>query len=114
MAREILRVERKAEELIAEVSRLLKGVTPCSATIHLEKAADSIYFNIGEGTALYGAKHKASKYNIARAEANEARRALRALVLKGKLTDEQIAVADDLADAIIGMLTNMIKRLEDG
>jgi hypothetical protein len=34
------------------------------------------------------------------------------LVIKGKLTEEQIAYADDLADCIIGMLTNLIKKLE--
>ena len=113
MGREKLVVERKAEELIAEVARLLKRVRPpCNASIHLEKSADSVYFNIGQGTALYKPKLKASKYDIARAEANEVRRGLNALVLKGKLRNEDIAVADNLATEIIAMLTTMIKNLE--
>jgi four helix bundle protein len=113
MAREKLLVELKAEELIAETTRLLKLIKePCNASIHLEKSVDSTYFNIGEGTVLFKPRLKASKYDIARAEANEVKRALRALVLKGKLTQEDIAVAEDLADCIIGMLTNMIKNLE--
>jgi len=114
MAREKLVVELKAEELIAEAARRLKLIRePCNASIHLEKSADSTYFNIGEGTVLFKPKLKASKYDIARAEANEVKRALRALVLKGKLTQADVGVADDLADCIIGMLTNMIKHLED-
>jgi four helix bundle protein len=112
MAREKLVVELKAEELIAEVARLKKHMTPCKASMDLENSADSVYLNIGEGTALFRPKAKASKYDIARGEANEVRRALRALVLKEKLTEDQIAKADDLADCIIGMLTNMIKNLE--
>jgi four helix bundle protein len=113
MAREKLLVERKAEELIVEVGRLLKRIHhPCTASIHLEKAADSTYLNIGEGTALYRPKSKANKYDIARAEANESKHALRALVLKGKLRNEDVAVAEQLADSIIAMLTNMIKNLE--
>ncbi|MGQ0816134.1 MAG: four helix bundle protein, partial [Gemmatimonadota bacterium] len=76
------------------------------------KSADSVYLNLGEGSALFKPKLKAHKYDISRGEANEIRRALRALVIKGKLTEGDIAVADDLADCIIAMLTNMIKNLE--
>jgi four helix bundle protein len=113
MARERLLVERKAEELIAEAGRLLKRLKqPCTASFHLEKAADSVYLNIAEGSALYKPKPKASKYDIARAEANEARHALRALVLKGKLRDQEVAHADGLANEIIAILTTMIKNLE--
>ena len=113
MAREKLLVERKAEELIQEVGRLLKRVGhPCTALIHLEKAAVSTYLNIAEGSALYRPRLKANKYDIARGEANETRRALNALVLQGKLTSEEVAAADKLADSIIAMLTTMIKNLE--
>jgi len=34
-------------------------------------------------------------------------------VLKRKLTEQDILQADDLADCIIGITTNMIKNLED-
>jgi four helix bundle protein len=114
MAREKLLVERKAEELIQEVARLVKRAGhPCTASIHLEKAAVSTYLNIGEGTALYRPRLKANKYDIARGEANEVRRALEVLILQGKLTKEEVAAADKLADEIIAMLTTMIKNLEE-
>ena len=113
MTREKLLVERKAEELIEEVGRLLKRVRqPCTAASHLEKAAVSTYLNIAEGTALYRPRLKANKYDIARGEANECRRALHTLVLQKKLSTRDIAAADKLADSIIAMLTTMIKNLE--
>ncbi len=113
MGREKLLVEIKCEELVAEVTRLLRKIRyPCSASMHLEKSADSAHGNTGEGVAVFNPRQKAAKYDIARGEAREVQKCLRALVLKGKLTDAEIAVAYDLADCIIGMLTNMIKNLE--
>jgi hypothetical protein len=63
--------------------------------------------------AAYKPKKKANKYDISRGEAREVQRAARALVLKGKLTEEDIVQVDDIADCIIGSLTNMINRLEE-
>jgi len=113
MGRDKLRVEEKAEELVAEITLLLRSVRYSSnATIHLEKSVDSVHFNIGEGVALFQARKKAAKYDIARGEAKEVQKALRALVLKQKLQEKDIAKAYDLADAVIAMLTNLIKGLE--
>jgi four helix bundle protein len=113
MERPKLRVEQLAEQLIAEVALLLAGIPyHCSACKHLAKSADAVLLNLGEGVVLFRPRLKANKYDIARGEANEVRKALRSLVVKRRLTEEQIAVADDLADHIIGMLTNMIKNLE--
>ncbi|MGQ0563364.1 MAG: four helix bundle protein, partial [Gemmatimonadota bacterium] len=114
LGREKLRVEIKAEELVAEIAPLLRPVPyHCTLCLHLERAGNSAYLNVGEGAALFKPKKKADKYDIARGEAKEVQKALRGLVLKGKLTEEDIAVAFDLADCIIGMLTNMIKNLEE-
>lgn len=113
MGREKLNVEVKAEELISEVARLLKKVRYAdNACRHLGNSADGVYFNLGEGVVAFSPKKKANKYDISRGEAKEVQKALTALVLKGKLKQADIAVADDLADCIIGMLTNMIKGLE--
>jgi four helix bundle protein len=113
MGREKLLVENKSEELIAEVARLLRKVPyRCKAAKDLERSADSTYLNAGEGAAAFKPRLKAMKYDIARCEAREVQRALRALVLKGKLSADDVVVANDLADHIIGMLTNMIKKLE--
>jgi four helix bundle protein len=114
MRPEKLRVEIKTEELITEVARLLRKVPyHCNACRHLEKSADAVYLNLGEGVSSFRPRKKASKYDIAREEAGEVQRALSAIVLKGKLTNDDVAGADDAASHIIAMLTNMIKNLED-
>jgi four helix bundle protein len=114
MSREKLVVEIKSEQLLTEIARLLKKTKyACNASIHLEKSGDSVYFNLGEGAASFKPLVKAAKYDIARREASEVQRALRALVIKGKLTELDIALAHGLADEIIAMLTTMIKNLED-
>jgi polysaccharide deacetylase 2 family uncharacterized protein YibQ len=53
MKRIKLRVEEKAEELIAEVHRLLATIPyHCSACNHMGKSADAVYLNLGEGVVL--------------------------------------------------------------
>src|SRR5688572_1493301 len=114
MSREKLRVEIKAEELVAEIARVLRRLRyRCNASKHLEKAGDSILLNLGEGTVAYKPRLKAAKYDISRGEAREVQRAARALVLKGKLTTKDVEKIDDLTDCLIGSLTKMIKGLED-
>jgi four helix bundle protein len=113
MSRGKLVVERKAEELVAESARLLRRIPyRCNAYNHLDKSVDSVHFNIGEGAALFRSRLKRNKYDIARGEAKEVQKALRSLVLRRKLSEQDIAIADDLADQIIAMLTTMIKNLE--
>lgn len=113
MARKKLLVEEKAEELVAEIAVVLRRVRyPCKAARHLEKSGDSLLLNVGEGVVFWAPKAKLAKYEIARGEAKEIQKALRALVLKGKIKEADAAKANDLADHIIGMLTNMIKNLE--
>lgn len=113
MTRGKLLVEQKAEELIAEVARLKRGIRyECKASRDLERSADSAFLNIGEGTAHFAPKMKISKYEIARGEVKEVQTALRALVLKGKLKETDTARAEDLADHLIALLTNLIKSIQ--
>jgi four helix bundle protein len=113
MGRTKLLVEEKAEELVAEVAVLMRKVRyPCKASRDSANSADSALLNIGEGIAFWAPKAKIAKYEIARGEAKEVQKALRALVLKGKLREQDVQKAHDIADHIIGMLTNMIKNLE--
>lgn len=113
MGRKKLMVEEKAEELVAETARLLRKIRyPCKASIDLDRSGDSLLLNLGEGIVAFQPRPKAKAYNIARQEAGEIQKALRALVIKGKLSEHDITVAYDLADHVIGMLTNMIKGLE--
>jgi four helix bundle protein len=113
MGREKLLVEIRAEELIAEIARVLRKIRyPCHASRHLENSGNSLYFNLGEGVAAFKPKVKASKYDITRGEANEVMKTARALVLQRRLREEDVVRINDLADYLIGAMTNMIKRLE--
>jgi hypothetical protein len=50
MDRKKRRVEIKAEELVAEIARVLRKVCfRCNAAKHLDNAGDSVLFNLGEG-----------------------------------------------------------------
>ena len=111
---ERLRMYDVAELLVAEVDAVLPHVgraAPGRAE-HLERSADSVVFNMAEGTACYKPKMKVAAYEIARKEANEVRAVLRRFVIKGTLTEQQISKAYDLAGACMGMLTKAIIAIE--
>ena len=113
MGRPKLSVEIKAEELIVEIARVLRKIRyPCHASKHLEKSGNSLYFNLGEGVVAFSPKVKAAKYDLTPGEANEVLKAARALVRRGRPTEHDVAKIDDLADYLIGAVTNMIKGLE--
>src|SRR5437870_3831099 len=76
---------------------------------HLERATDSVLFNMGEGVTCYRPKVKIVSYDISRKEAGEVRVALRKLVIGRLYSLHDIAKAYDLAGAVIGMLTSAIK-----
>ena len=107
-------VEVKAEELVAEARVLLKKIRyRCKAAKDLENSGDSLILNLGEGVVVFQPKKKAEKYDIARGEAGEIKKALIALVRKGKLKPHEIEKAEGLANEIIAILTTMIKNLEE-
>jgi four helix bundle protein len=111
---EQMRVYQAAEQLAAEVDRLLpraRRYAPHAAD-HLERSADSLLFNIAEGAGIYRPKAKCAAYGVARKEANEVRAVLRRLVIRQVFTESQIRKPYDLAGACIGMLTRAIITLE--
>ena len=109
-----MRVWQAAEEMVAEIDGWLKRVRSRSgnSAYHLERAAESVLFNIGEGVGAWQPKVKISAYEIAKKEANEVRAILRRLVLKRVLTSEEIEKPYNLAGAIVGMLTKAIIAVE--
>ncbi len=110
MGRKKLDVECKAEELVAEIARVLRKIHyPCDASKHLEKSGNAVYFNLAEGVIAFKPKLKAAKYDIVRGESNEVMKAARALVIQKRLSDQDVVNIDDLADYMIGATTNMIK-----
>ena len=80
---------------------------------HLERSWEAVLFNIGEGIGAYQPKVKIAAYEVAKKEANEARAIQRRLVIKRALTNRDIRRAYNLTAAVIGMLTNAIKRVEE-
>lgn len=110
---ERMRMYQAAEQLVAEVHRLLpRAVTARNQSDHLERSATSVLFNTAEGIGSYKPKVKVSAYSIARKEANEVRAILRSLVISETLTTSQIRKAYDLAGACVGMLTSAIIATE--
>jgi four helix bundle protein len=109
-----MRMQEAAEELVAEIDRLLlraESLAPRQAD-HLDRSADSVLFNMAEGIANYKPRMKTAVYGIARKEANEVRAVLRRLVIKKVFSERDIQKAQDLAGACVGMLTNAIKAIE--
>jgi four helix bundle protein len=113
MRPERIRMWQAAELLVAEIDELMPRAKwqAMNSADHLERAAESVLFNISEGVAAYQPRVKIAAYEIAKKEANEVRAILRRLIIKKLLTDREIERAYGLAGAIIGMLTKAIIRL---
>lgn len=103
-----------AEALVAEADRLVPLVAPANASAadHLQRSAESAFFNTAEGVAAWRPKVKIAVYEIARREANETRAILRRLVIQKLLTRDQTRRAYNLAGALVGMLTSAARTLE--
>mgnify|MGYP001057051774 CR=1 FL=1 len=108
-------MQQAAEILMAEVDALVARVRRGAANSadHLERSAEAVLFNIGEGVAAHRPKVKITAYEIAKKEANEVRAILRRLVIGGWLNQKDIQRAHNLSGAIVGMLTRAIIKLSD-
>jgi len=115
MRPERMRMQQAAEILMAEVDALVVRVksSAANAADHLERSAEAVLFNIGEGVAAHRPKVKIAAYEIAKREANEVRAILRRLVIGKRLDQKDIRRAHNLSGAIVGMLTRAIIRLND-
>ena len=111
-----LRVWKQAL-VFARLCYALAARLPCEETAlrdQLRRAASSVSHNIAEGNACASRAEYRRYLAIARASANEARSQLQLAVALGYVTPDDIAAADDLADAISATLWKMRKRLERG
>ena len=115
MRPEHMRMQLAAEELGDEVAKLLPIIARRNrnAADHLQRSVESVLNNMAEGIAAWRSKVKIDRYEISRREANEARAILRRLVRQGILTEDQARRAYNLAGAVIGMLTNATKAIEN-
>ena len=83
-----------------------------NAAEHLERSAESVLFNIGEGVGAWSPKTKIAAYEVSKREASELRAILRRFVIKRLLTSHDTRKAYDLAGTAVGMLTNAIKSVQ--
>jgi four helix bundle protein len=115
MRLEHMRMYRAAEELAAEVDRLLPRARRRARrqADHLGRSADSVLFNTAEGVGSFKPGVKVSAYDIARKEASEVRAVLRRLVIAGVFTSAETSRAQALANTCIAMLTRAAIAVED-
>jgi four helix bundle protein len=114
MRLEHMRMYRAAEELAAEVDRLLPRARRRAwrQADHLARSTDSVLFNTAEGIGSFKPGVKLSAYDIARKEASEVRAVLRRLVIAGAFTSAETSRAQALANTCIAMLTRAAIAIE--
>jgi four helix bundle protein len=115
MRLEHMRMYRAAEELAAEVDRLLPRARRRvrRQANHLARSADSVLLNTAEGIGSFKPGVKLSAYDIARKEATEVRAVLRRMVIARVFTSAETSRAQALANTCIAMLTRAAIAIED-
>ncbi len=108
-----LKMQEAAEELVREVDKLLPRARRRSpnAADHLERAAEAVDFNIGEGIAALRPRVKVWVYEIAKREAGEVRVILNRLVFKGVFTSSEVRRAMSLATVTTAMVSSAMRTL---
>ena len=114
MRPEDMRIYKAVRELGLEIDRILALLPPHCSKIanHLDRSVESIGFNLNEALIAYKPKVEASALDITRRETSEVRKALQRAVDKKGIHAAATVRAEQIANAIIGMLTVMIKQQE--
>jgi len=105
-----LDVYRRAIELAALVIDIVEDLPKGkrSRGDQLERSAESVLRNIGEGAGRWSAADSAKHYKIARGEAMESVASLDILRLRGLVSDAHYGRGIQLCEAIVSMLTKMV------
>ena len=108
---EKLEVYRAAVAFVGWLSALLEDtIRVGDVKDQLDRASTSIALNIGEGNGKYAPKDRCRYFDTARGSALECAAGLDILVVKKKMTLEQIRPGKDLLQKIVRMLIGLIKR----
>lgn len=108
---ERLDVYQDALVFVGWVSPVLEGITRESdVKSHLDRASDSVVLNIAEGNGKFSSKDRCRFFDIAHGSALECAAALDILVVKGKLTIEQIRPGKERLQRIVRMIIGLIKH----
>ena len=108
---ERLEVYREAIAFVGWLSTLLDGMARVGEVKdQLDRASTSIPLNIAEGNGKYAPKDRCRFFDIAHGSALECAAGLDILVVKVKLTPEQIRPGKESLQRIVRMLMGLIKR----
>jgi len=84
-----------------------------NARIHLEKASDSIIFNIAEGNGKFTANDRCRFFDIAHGSALECSGCLDSLLARKKISEEELLLGKSQLKEIVSMLIGLIKSNSD-
>jgi len=108
---EKLDVYRESLVFVGWLSGLLETVLRAGdVKDHLDRAADSIVFNIAEGNGKYAPKDRCRFFDTAHGSALECAAGLDILVAKQKLKLDEIRPGKERLQRIVRMLMGLIKR----
>ena len=110
-----LDVYRLALELYRRVRKIVVQFPRGEAELasQMKRASRSVPFNIGEGVGKRG-KARAASYEIALGEDKELIVALDCVEIDRLAPSEEIVAAQEVADRIAAMLSNLIRSVERG
>jgi four helix bundle protein len=84
-----------------------------NAKNHLERASDSILFNIAEGNGKYTANDRCRFFDIAHGSALECSGCLDSLYARKKISEEELMLGKNQLKEIVSMLIGLIKSNSD-
>ena len=80
-----------------------------NARIHLERASDSILFNIAEGNGKFTANDRCKFFDISHGSALECSGYLDSLFARKKISEEELLLGKNQLKEIVSMLIGLIK-----
>jgi four helix bundle protein len=111
---EKLIVYQKALEFIEWSDKICSRIHwNVNARNHLERASDSILFNIAEGNGKFTAKDRCNFFDIAHGSALECSSCLDSLLARRKISEEELLNGKNQIKEIVSMLIGLIKSNSD-
>jgi four helix bundle protein len=111
---EKLTVYQKALEFIEWSDKICSRIHwNVNARNHLERASDSILFNIAEGNGKFTANDRYRFFDIAHGSALECSGCLDSLFARRKISEEELLLRKNQLKEIVSMLIGLIKSNSD-
>lgn len=113
-AHEKLKVYQKALGFIEWSDKICSRIHwNINARNHLERASDSILFNIAEGNGKFTANDRCKFFDISHGSALECSSCLDSLFIRRKITEEELLDGKNKLKEIVTMLIGLIKSNSD-